>query len=264
MTKRIYPSDLSDGEYKYLKKCFPKQKQFGRPPEHTRREILNGIFYLLRSGCAWRYLPRDYPPWQTVYHYFRLWRKSHWWKHTNKRLRRLLRLKSGRKAQSSVGIIDSQSSKTVDTAREAVSFDGGKKVKGRKRHLLVDSFGLLITVVVHAAGVSETAGARAVLAELIGRWWRLKLIWLDGGYKASLVEWIKGLKRWREVTLEWVLRLEGEKGFRLLPKRWIVERIFGWLNKQRRLSKDYEGLCETSEAMVYAAMIRLMVARLDS
>jgi len=161
-------------------------------------------------------------------------------------------------------IIDSQSSKTVDTAREAVSFDGGKRVKGRKRHLLVDSLGLLITVVVHAAGVSETAGAREVLAELVGRWWRIKLIWLDGGYKASLIEWIKGLKRWREVTLEWVLRLEGEKGFKLLPKRWIVERTFGWLSKQRRLSKDYEGLCETSEAMVYAAMIRLMVARLDS
>jgi putative transposase len=138
MKKRIYPCDLSDGEFEYLKKCLPKQSGFGRPPEHTRREILNGIFYLLRTGCAWRYLPRDYPPWQTVYHYFRLWRKSHWWKKTNKRLRRLLRLKSGRAAQSSVGIIDSQSSKTVDTAREAVSFDGGKKVKGRKRHLLVD------------------------------------------------------------------------------------------------------------------------------
>ncbi len=175
-----------------------------------------------------------------------------------------MRLKSGRKAQSSVGIIDWQSTKTVDTAREAVSFDGGKKVKGRKRYLLVDSLGLLIMVVVHAAGVSETAGARAVLAKLIGRWWRLKLIWLDGGYKQSLVEWIKGLKRWREVSLEWVLKLEGEKGFKLLPKRWIVERTFGWLSKQRRLSKDYEGLCKTSEAMVYAAMIRLMLARLDS
>ncbi len=129
------------------------------------------------------------------------------WKKTNARLRRLLRLRSGRKAQSSVGIIDSQSTKTVDTAREAVSFDGGKKVKGRKRHVLVDSLGLLMVVVVHAAGVSETAGVRTVLAELIGRWWRMKLIWLDGGYKGSLSEWIKALERWREVTLEWVLKL---------------------------------------------------------
>lgn len=174
------------------------------------------------------------------------------------------RVRSGRKAQSSVGVIDSQSTKTVDTAREAVSFDGGKKVKGRKRHLLVDSLGLLIVVVVHAAGVSETASAREVLSELTGSWWRMKLIWLDGGYKESLIKWIKGLKRWREVSLEWVMNLEGEKGFRLLPKRWIVERTFGWLSKQRRLSKDYEALCETSEAMVYAGMIRLMVVRLDS
>lgn len=128
----------------------------------------------------------------------------------------------------------------------------------------MDSLGLVIVVVVHAAGISETAGARAVLSELSGRWWRMKLIWLDGGYKASLIEWIKGLQRWREVSLEWVLKLEGETGFKLLRKRWIVERTFGWLSKQRRLSKDYEGLCDTSEAMVYAAMIRLMLARLDS
>jgi putative transposase len=264
MNEKIYPSDLTNGEWKYLKKYVPQQANFGRPPTHTRREILNGIFYLLRTGCAWRYLPTDYPPWQTVYHYFRLWRKAGWWQKTNKRLRRLLRLKLKRKAQSSVGMIDSQSVKTTETAREGVSFDGGKKVKGRKRHLLVDSLGLLIVVVVHAAGISETAGARRVLGELIGQWWRLRLIWLDGGYKESLIKWVKGLKRWREVTLEWVLRLEGEKGFKLLPKRWIVERTFGWLSKQRRLSKDYEALCETSEAMVYAAMIRLMLARLDS
>lgn len=264
MTKRIYPSDLSDGEYKYLKKCLPRQNQWGRPPVDTRRAILNGIFYVVRTGCAWRYLPREYPPWKTVYHYFSAWRKSHWWQQTNHRLRRLVRLKNGRQAQSSVGIIDSQSTKTVDTAREAVSFDGGKKVNGRKRHLLVDSLGLLRIVVVHAAGVSETAGARAVLAALSGRWWRMKLIWLDGGYKASLIEWSKGLPRWRAVRLEWVLKLAGGAGFKLLPKRWIVERTFGWLNKQRRLSKDYEGLCATSEAMVYAAMIRLMVARLDA
>ena len=247
----------------------PLWSRAGLMPRPRRRDVRRAFcaaveFHLLRTGCAWRYLPKDYPPWKTVYHYFRLWRKSALWKKPNQRLRRLLRLRSGRKAQSSVGIIDSQSTKTVDTAREAVSFDGGKKVKGRKRHLLVDSLGLVIVVVVHAAGVSETAGAREVLAELIGRWWRMKLIWLDGGYKGSLMEWIKGLQRWRAVTLEWVLKLEGESGFMLLSKRWIVERTFGWLSKQRRLSKDYEGLCETSEAMVYAGMIRLMLARLDA
>jgi len=119
-------------------------------------------------------------------------------------------------------------------------------------------------VVVHAAHISETAGGQLVLMELVERWWRLELIWLDGGYMKGLFEWVKGIKRWREVRLEQVKRSDSQKGFAVLPKRWIVERTFGWLIKQRRLSKDYEASCETSEAMVYAAMIRLMVARLDS
>jgi putative transposase len=224
---------------------------------------MNAIFYLLRSGCAWRYLPKEYPNWKTVYHYFRLWRMEGLFKRINKKLRRLIRTRAGRAAQSSVGIIDSQSVKTVDTAREEVGFDSGKCVKGRKRHLLVDSLGLLIEVLVHAANISETAGARLVLSGLNGKWYRLKLIWLDGGYKNSLEEWIKSLQRWREVKLEWVKRLADAKGFQLLPKRWLVERTFGWLIKQRRLSKDYEALAASSEAMVLAAMIRLMLTRLE-
>lgn len=264
MTKRIYPSDLSDGEWQYLKKCLPKQKHFGRPHKHERRAILNAIFYVVRTGCAWRYVPRDYPPWKTVYHYFREFRQSGIWRKLNKRLRRMVRKRVGRAAQSSVGILDSQSVKTVDTAAEATGFDSGKRVKGRKRHILCDSLGLLIVVIVHAAHISETAGARLVLAELARRWWRLRLVWLDGGYKSSLSDWLASLKRWRKVRLEWVRRMEGEKGFHVLPKRWIVERTFGWLNKHRRLSKDYETLTETSEAMVYVAMIRLMLARLNA
>jgi putative transposase len=225
---------------------------------------LNACFYLVRTGCAWRYLPKDYPPWKTVYHYFREFRLTGVWHKLNKRLRRMVRKRACRAAQSSVGVLDSQSVKTVDTAREGTGFDSGKRVKGRKRHILCDSLGLLIVVIVHAANISETAGARLVLTELRERWWRLRLIWLDGGYKSSLVEWLSSLKRWRKVRLEWVRRAEGEKGFHLLPKRWIVERTFGWLNKHRRLSKDYETLTETSEAMVYAAMVRLMLARLDA
>ena len=154
--------------------------------------------------------------------------------------------------------------KTSDTAREQTGFDAGKKVLGRKRHLLVDTLGLLITVVIHAASISETAGARMVLSELESQFWRLQLIWLDGGYMDSLFEWIKTLKRWRKIRIERVKRSDTQKGFQVLPKRWIVERTFGWLSKQRRLSKDYEALCDTSEAMVYAAMVRLMLARLDS
>ena len=257
-----YPSDLTDGEFKFLKKCLPKQKNFGRPRKYERREILNAIFYLLRTGCAWRYLPRDYPDWRSCYHYFREWRACGLWRRLNKRLRRLIRKKVGKQAQSSAACLDSQSVKTSSEARSDVGFDAGKKVKGRKRHILVDTLGLLITVVVHAASISETAGGQLVLMELIERWWRLKLIWLDGGYMKGLFEWVKSLKRWREVRIEQVRRCDSQKGFQILPKRWIVERTFGWLIKQRRLSKDYEALCETSEAMVYVAMIRLMLARL--
>lgn len=263
MIKRIYPSDLSDREFKFLKKCLPKQKRGGRPLKYERREIANAIFYLVRTGCAWRYLPIDYPCWKTVYHYFREWRRSGLWRRINRRLRRLLRKRAGRHTQASAAILDSQSSKTTDTAREGVGFDGGKLVKGRKRHILVDTLGLLLVVVVHAASVSETAGARLVLAHLEQRFWRLRLIWLDGGYMNSLFEWVKTLDRWRAVRIEQVKRSNGQKGFAVLPKRWIVERTFGWLIKQRRLSKDYEALTETSEAMVYVAMIRLMLARFD-
>ena len=264
MTKRIYPSDLSDGEYKFLKKCLPTQKPGGRPLKYERREIVNAIFYLLRTGCAWRYLPRDYPHWKTVYHYFRVWRISGLWQQINTRLRRLLRKRAGKHCQASAAILDSQSVKTCDTAREQTGYDAGKKVLGRKRHILVDTLGLLMTVVIHAASISETAGARMVLSELEQQFWRLKLIWLDGGYLDSLFEWIKTLNRWRRIRIERVKRSDNQKGFQILPKRWIVERTFGWLSKQRRLSKDYEALCDTSEAMVYAAMVRLMLARLDS
>lgn len=236
----------------------------GRPPKHARREIVNAIFYLARTGCAWRYVPNDYPPWKTVYHYFRVWRKSGLWQRLNKRLRRCVRKRAGRHAQSSAAILDSQSVKTLDCARQEVGFDAGKRIKGRKRHILVDTLGLLIVVVVHAASVSETAGARLVLAELSKAWWRLRLIWLDGGYKESLFEWIKTIKRWRAVSIEQVKRSDEQQGFVVLPKRWVVERTFGWLVKHRRLSKDYEALCETSEAMVYVVMIRLMLARLEA
>ena len=150
-------------------------------------------------------------------------------------------------------------------AREQTGYNAGKRVKGRKRHILVDTLGLLMVVVVHAAHVSETAGARLVLSELERRrWWRLKLIWLDGGYKLSLCEWVSTLERRRAVRAEQVKRSDDQQGFVILPKRWIVERTFGCLMKHRRLSKDYEALCETSEVMVYVAMIRLMLARLDA
>ncbi|MEJ7861625.1 MAG: IS5 family transposase [Pyrinomonadaceae bacterium] len=250
--------------WKYLKKRLPKQERGGRPAKYERREILNAIFYLVRTGCAWRYLPREYPAWKTVSHYFREWRISGVWYKINHRLRRLVRKRAGKHRQASAAILDSQSVKTTETAREAVSFDNGKKVKGRKRHILVDTLGLLMMVCVHAAGISETAGGRRVLAELEYQFWRLKLIWVDGGYMNSLFKWVERLSRWRKIRIEQVKRSDEQTGFVVLPKRWIVELTFAWLSKQRRLSKDYESLCDTSEAMVHIAMIRLMLAKLDT
>jgi putative transposase len=262
--RKHYPSDLTDGEWEYLTKILPKQSKKGRPATHSRRDILNAIFYLTRTGCAWRYLPKEYPPWKTVYHYFRKWRVDGVWKRVNKQLRRLLRKRKNKHPQASLAILDSRSVKTTDVAKaDTVGYDSGKKVKGRKHHILVDTLGLVIAVVVHAANISETAGARLVLEALKNRFWRLKKVIVDGGYQASLPEWAAGLERWRKVIVEWVLREPDQKGFAVLPKRWIVERTFGWMSKHRRLSKDYEALAETSEAMIYVVMIRVMVSQLS-
>jgi putative transposase len=254
----IYPTDLTDAQWHCLKELIPADKPGGRPRTVCMRAVINAIWYLMVTGCQWRMLPKEYPSWQTVYAYFRRFCADGTWQQIHDTLRAAVRRRAGRHKHPTAGALDSQSVKTVQGAGVR-GYDAGKNVKGRKRHLLVDTLGLLLAVCVTAASVSDPAGARMLLKRLPGCCKKLRRLWVDGTSRGRLVEWVQLHCRF---LLQPVLRCDDHKGFVVLPRRWVVEPTFAWLTQCRRLGKDYETKTESSEAMIYLAMTRLMIRRL--
>ena len=259
VNKQHYPSDLTDSQWDIIQELLPAAKTRGRPRSLDMRLVINAILYIVVGGIQWRMLPNEYPKWQSVYYYFRKWRDDGTWQRIHDTLRAELRQKEGRHKHPTAGSIDSQSVKTGVTPHGIRGFDGGKLVTGRKRHILVDTLGLLLAVVVTAASVQDRDGARLLLNSLDGFCKKLRLIWVDGAYGGQLVDWVAQLFPFR---LQVVKRPDGQKGWVLLARRWVVERTFSWFGLHRRLSKDYERLPASSEAFIYIAMTRIMLRRL--
>lgn len=253
-----YPTDLTDSQWNHIKEMFPQSKAVGRPRKVEFREVVNAIYYLLFTGCQWRFIPNDYPHWRSVYGYFKKWQKDGTWYRIHETLRSDLRQKKGRHKHPTAGSADSQSVKTT-AVPSSRGFDAGKKIMGRKRHILVDTLGLMVALVVTTACVQDRDGMKKLLRTFGVHRKKLRKIWVDGGYRGKLLEWVK--IRFR-CCLEVVLRCDDIKGFVVLPRRWVVERTFAWLNNHRRLSKDYERFTKTSETMIQIAMMRLMLRRL--
>ncbi|WP_329394422.1 IS5 family transposase [Streptomyces lydicus] len=265
--RRPYPSDLSDVRWELIEPVLAAWRferrgralDFGRPPEHDLREIMNAILYVDRTGVQWRYLPHDFPHWNTVYGYFAKWQQEGVFAQLNGLLRRLLRQKEGRDAEPSACVIDAQSVKTATSvAASSQGTDAGKKIVGRKRSIVTDTIGLLVAVLVTAASVQDSVAGTQLLDQVATRHPGIRKVWVDGGYRQHLVEHAATLG----IDMEITTRPPGTRGFAPVSKRWAVERTYGWLMLHRRLARDYEALPARSEAMIHLAMTDLMARRL--
>jgi transposase len=260
---RCYPSDTSDAEWAILEPLVPPPRSGGAKggrPAWPRRSIVDAILYMVRTGCSWRQLPADFPPWQTVYGQLRTWRDDGTLETIHSRLRDATRASEDRDPIPSAASIDAQSIRCADTAgATSTGYDAGKPTKGRKRHAIVDTMGLLLAVAVTAASIQDRVAAVAITRRALREHRGLRRIWADGGYTGRFVDWAQTTF---SVTVEIVNKLEGQKGFTVLPRRWVIERTFGWLTRCRRLQVDYERRPDQAQAMIHLAMIGLMSRRL--
>ena len=247
-----FPTNLTDNQYDTILRIINDK----RKRQHSLRGVLDAIFYLLKTGCQWRMLPSDFPNWERVYYYFQKWSRDGTIEEIHEVLRKMLRKKRGRAESPSVGVIDSQSVKVTKISGECRGIDGGKKIKGRKRHIVTDTQGLLLGIKVHAANEHDSHSGLRVLERLKGRFERLKKIYADGGYRGELIDKVKYMLN---CEMEITLRTDKSTAFKPLPKRWVVERSFAWLDDFRRLAKDYERKVVCSENMIYLAFISLML-----
>ena len=253
---RNYPSDLTDSQWQFIEKILNDR----RKRQHNLRNIWDAILYLVKTGCQWRMLPNDFAPWSAVYYYFRKWKEDGTFEEILDQLNETERKKMNRKALPTLGIIDSQSVKTAHTCSQDTGYDAGKKTKGRKRHIVTDLLGCLLLVVVHSAGVQDRNGIKHVLPLLKSKFLAsIKTIIADGGYSGqTIIDWVKETLSWK---LE-IIKRSDCPGFKVLPKRWVVERTLAWISYSRRNSRDYEKLTNTSEAMTQLSMIRIFVNRI--